>query len=359
PNVIVVMNEAFADWAVDGDIKASAEYMPFYKSIKENAIKGYAHVSAFGGRTANSEYEFLTGMSMAFYPTGTVPFQHSMKHDMDSFTRQLEDLNYGGLDAVHPFKGSGYNRIDAYEKLGFDRFYTMDDFENPKLLRKYISDEADYEKLFELYEEHENSAEGKKGQPFYIFNVTMQNHGDYATGYDNLPITITSGIKDVPEGANRYLTLIKKSDEALEVLLDYFSDKEPTIVVFFGDHQPSMSDEFYEKLMAETADTQEKMVNRQKVPYMIWANYDISGTVDQIAGEGVDAENISLNYLSTLVTDTAGLPKTGFQLFLEEARQEIPVINAFYYIGKDGKVYTMGDESPYEDIIKKYRYFQY
>ena len=77
-------------------------------------------------------------MSMAFYPTGTVPFQHSMKQDMDSFTRQLEGLNYGGLDAMHPFKGSGYNRIDACEKLGFDKFYTMGD-ESPyeDIIKKY------------------------------------------------------------------------------------------------------------------------------------------------------------------------------------------------------------------------------
>ena len=79
PNVIVVMDEAFSDLSYVGDLETNEEVMPFYKSLKENAIKGHAYVSVFGGQTANTEYEFLTGDSKAFLPQGSTPYQLFVK----------------------------------------------------------------------------------------------------------------------------------------------------------------------------------------------------------------------------------------------------------------------------------------
>ena len=74
-NIIVIMDEAFSDLSVDGDLPLSGEQMPFIDSLTENTIKGYAWSSVFGGTTANSEYELLTGNSMAFLPASSVPYQ--------------------------------------------------------------------------------------------------------------------------------------------------------------------------------------------------------------------------------------------------------------------------------------------
>ena len=79
PNVIVIMNEAFSDLSVFGDFDTDYDYMPFIHSLKDNVIKGNCYVSVKGGNTANSEYEFLTGDSMAFLPAGSVPYQQYLK----------------------------------------------------------------------------------------------------------------------------------------------------------------------------------------------------------------------------------------------------------------------------------------
>ena len=85
PNIIVVMDEAFSDLGVLGDFTASKEYMPYYHSLKEesetapNIITGSLHVSVCGGNTANTEFEFLTGNTMAFLPQGSVPYQQYIK----------------------------------------------------------------------------------------------------------------------------------------------------------------------------------------------------------------------------------------------------------------------------------------
>ncbi|MFQ8776522.1 MAG: hypothetical protein ACLR78_02305 [Roseburia sp.] len=69
PNIIVIMDEAFSDLAVLGDLQTNEDYMPFMHKMQQgqkNTITGYAQVSVCGGNTANSEFEFLTGDTMAF-----------------------------------------------------------------------------------------------------------------------------------------------------------------------------------------------------------------------------------------------------------------------------------------------------
>lgn len=75
PNVIAIMNESFADLKAVGDLQTSKDYMPFFRKLKENTIKGYTYSSVFGGNTANSEFEFMTGNTLAFLPDNSVPYQ--------------------------------------------------------------------------------------------------------------------------------------------------------------------------------------------------------------------------------------------------------------------------------------------
>ena len=75
PNIIVIMNEAFSDLSVLGDYTTNTEVMPFISSLSENTQKGWMYSSVKGGNTANTEFEFLTGLSMYFLPTGSIPYQ--------------------------------------------------------------------------------------------------------------------------------------------------------------------------------------------------------------------------------------------------------------------------------------------
>ena len=46
--------------------------------------------------------------------------------------------------------------------------------------------------------------------------------------------------------------------------------KEPTIVLMYGDHQPSLSDAFYDSYM-DTTDPSAKY----KTPFLIWSNFTL------------------------------------------------------------------------------------
>jgi hypothetical protein len=70
------MNESFADLAgVLPNLKLSADPLPFYHSLTKNTVKGTMISPVTGGGTANVEFEYLTGDSLAFLPSSTVAYQ--------------------------------------------------------------------------------------------------------------------------------------------------------------------------------------------------------------------------------------------------------------------------------------------
>ena len=74
PTIIAIMNESYSDLSVLGDFKTNESYMNYYSELTENTVKGKMWVSIFGGGTCNTEFEFLTGLSMSFLPKGCIPY---------------------------------------------------------------------------------------------------------------------------------------------------------------------------------------------------------------------------------------------------------------------------------------------
>lgn len=319
PNIIVIMNEAFSDLAVLGDqLTTNTDYMPYFHSLQlgqENTITGMLNVSVCGGNTANTEFEFLTGNTMAFFPTGSIPYQQYVKSETSSLASHLKYLGYATY-AVHPYNASGWNREDVYPLLGFERFDSLRTFINPGYVRTYVSDESDFNKVISLYESKPD------GQPAFIFNVTMQNHGSYTEAYENFTPDVTTNT-GTSFALQQYLSLIKLSDQELEKLIAYFAEQdEKTIVVFFGDHQPAdvvarpvwaVNGVDDQNLTAE----QEQL--RYQVPYVIWANYEIDSATGQ---------DTSANYLAAEVLEAGGVPLSDYQTYLMDLKEDFPIISA-------------------------------
>ncbi len=328
PNIIAIMNESFCDLSVIG-IETNDSCIPFIDSMKENTIKGYTYVSVFSGHTANSEYEFLTGNSISFLPVGTVAYQ-MFTHDNDySLAGQLGDMGYYSI-AMHPYDSSGWNRISVYNRYGFDEMHFIEDFGDVANIREYCSDRSNYDFLINSYESHQSGENGD--DPLFIFNITMQNHGGYTPNWSGLDKTVwlTGDPEGKYEGVDMYLSLARESDAAFADLVEYFSNAdEPTVIVMFGDHQPGLPNAFYTSVFGQEKDTltQEESVCLYQVPYVIWANYDI---------DEKEYEGFSLNYLSTVLMDTIGYPKTGYQQFLSDAMETLPIVTRNFYRDAEG-----------------------
>ncbi len=352
PNIICIMNESYSDFYQFDNLKEklSKSYSPFMDSMTENTIKGGCYVSTFGGGTANSEFEFLTGNSMTGMPNGSIPYQQYIDSDTGSLARILKGYGYTAL-AVHPYLASGWNRPDVYKYMDFDHFYSQDDFEEPEYIRSYISDQCSYEKVIELYEEHRKNNDN----PLFVFNVTMQNHGSYTKSYANFEpdVSYTPDPGKYPQ-AEQYFSVARNSDDAVKYLVEYFeSIDEPTVICYFGDHLPSFKDGFYEMLFGVKDMTElspEEMQKMYITNYFVWANYDIPEK---------EIPAISLNFLSTLVMQVAGLPMTEYQMYLSDLYELYPVVTTMGICDKDGNYIAPKVESLNVDMWNYYSVLEY
>ena len=311
PNIIVIMNEAFSDLSVLGDFTTNEDYMPYVHMLQEgyeNTITGMLEVSVCGGNTANSEFEFLTGNTMDFFPVGSIPYQQYISGELPSMASQLKEMGYATY-GMHPYNAGGWERDTVYPLLGLDTNYFVQNFEDRRYIRNYVSDRSAYEKIIRVYEEKED------GVPLFVFEVTMQNHGSYTDAHDNFTPDIF--VEEVNDFAlNQYLSLMKVSDAELENLINYFADEEEdTIIVFFGDHQPN--DAIANKILRLSGTNSSNLTVgaaklRYKVPYVIWANFDIE------AATNVDTD---ISFLGAEVIEVADIPMTAYQKLLLEIKE--------------------------------------
>ena len=353
PNVIVVINEAFSDPQVLGDIETNEDYMPFIHDLMKNGncVSGTTYASIVGGQTANTEYEFLTGNSMAFLPKGTVAFQLYLRHAMPSLVTELKREGYTGNSATHLQKARNYNRDKAYPLLGFDKFYDYTNMIVPFVkMRNNATDQCTYDNITHDYEQQRKLTDA----PYFGYTMTIQNHSSYDVPFDNFDdkrIVVENA--DAPD-LGYYLSLIKYSDEMFENLINYYKNTdEPTVILLTGDHQPRIHDESMDSITnGEWRNwNDEEMMRRYEVPFLIWANYDIDKKT---------VEKTSMNYLQTILMETIDGELTGFQKFQQDLQKEIPVLTSNGYWGADGKFYSVDDKnSPYYDLIQEYAMLQY
>ena len=347
PAIIVIMSESYAELSVIGDFKTNIELTPFYNSLKENTIKGYALSSVFGAKTPNSEWEFMTGNSMAFLPSGSVVYQQYITDTPTSIVSNLKNIGYTCV-AMHPYYETGWSRNTVYPDMGFDETHFIDDFDQTKILRKYVTDQEFYEKIIERYE----SKSAKEN--LFIMGISMQNHGGYTEEYPNFheeARLLGLNFADV----NQYVSLIHESDAALEYLISYFeSVEEPVEIVFFGDHQPSLTSRFYPYLNGKGLSglTEDELENLYTVPFFIWTNYE---------SESKQVEITSLNYLSTLALERAGIALPAYNQFLADMMEAVPAINSrgYYSLTKGGYKHIEDADGEEAEWIKKYQILQY
>lgn len=376
PNIICIMNESLSDLHVLGDFETNEDYMPFMHSLTENTVKGNLYVPVIGAGTSNTEFEFLTGHTTAFLPSGSNAYMLYIKNPIASLVSTLRSQGYSSL-SFHPYYASGWNRISVYENMGFSSFKSlenlidisiMDEYvsngsdpdylqqlisknypeKSNMLIRQYISDSYDYSELIRDYEQRDKSV------PFFLFNVTMQNHGGYTASAGNFNECITINSEEYYNKATKYLSLVKASDNAFKGLIEYFSKvKEPTVICMFGDHQPSIETDFIAKLLGKNdlSDlTLEQEQQRHITPFYIWANYDI---------EEKQIDKLSSNYLSSLVLKTAGVKLTDYNKYLLNLSEKLPVIDTVGYIDAENKYYRWIDKSEYTKLLSEYEKIQY
>ncbi len=353
PNIVVVMNESFSDLTsyLEG-YETSTDPMPFVRSLmqQENVISGTCAVSSdMGTGTANSEFEFLTGNSMAYF-RGNTPYVQFIDTETPSLASELAGRGYR-TQAMHAYERAGYNRVKVYDRFGFQQYKGIEDFDvDIDVARGYPTDETNYRQLIKDFEEN------RGGAPQFLFNITMQNHGGYYVSDYEWPVRVheVAPVESYDDSVIAYESSVRMADDALRQLISYLETvDEPTVLLFFGDHEPRLSNEFYSSWFTdENGLDLETTAQLHKTPFFIWGNYDLN---TDAAAKG---STVSLNYLSTVLFQAAGIKLSPYQEYLADLRMEHPVITARYFTDAFGS--KIGSTpTAFTDSIREYQWLQY
>jgi phosphoglycerol transferase MdoB-like AlkP superfamily enzyme len=285
---------------------------------------------------------------MAWMSPNAVPYQQFVRSSAYSMVSYLKTAYHYHCVAMHPHWADGWNRPDVYQHFGFDeRIFVEDmteDLTDSSYIREYVSDRAMFEMIIEKFEK-------QKEDPLFLFGVTVQNHGGYSERDDSYEqaVQLTNRKGDYSRVDN-YLSLIHQTDKAVEYLISYFrSVNEPVVIAFFGDHQPSLDEAFYAEIAGEDTTSLNAWQNRYKVPFFVWANYDMAEKT---------VECTSLNYLSTYVYEAAGISMPAYNRFLADMETHIPAINANGFYSKNAQGYLPFSEASAEEKVWLQRYEQ-
>ena len=276
PNIIYLMSESYADISLCENVTYYDDIFGCTEYLKEHYVSGTLLGEQFGGGTCNSEFEVLTGFSMANLPSGCTPYQQYFNKETVSYPRFLQEMGYTTV-AIHSYGRQFWNRDIAYPNMGFDKFLAEESFVDPLRRRGLIKDDELVEMIIAEYE-----ANLSTGKPFFNFSVSMQNHGSFTNGQYLEDYRVNLSCEELDENQEgiliTYATGIRDANIALDKLLSYFSEvSEPTIICMFGDHLGSLggSDEIYMKsgYMGDPEESATDLAKKYTTPFFVWDNF--------------------------------------------------------------------------------------
>ena len=316
PNIIVIMNEAFSDVTMFQNVSYDQELLPTVNWLRKDYMSGFLLTPQFGGGTANSEFEVLTGNTMANLPSGCTPYQQYLADKkLAAYPSFLKSLGYNTV-AIHSFGRNFWSRDKVYENIGFDKFVASDDFVDPERYRGFISDQETVSRIVEEYQLNKET-----GKPFFNFTVTMQNHASYKSSqyedYHLVNVTSDALSDTMKDRLAAYATGIRDADEALGSLISFFeSEDDPTVIILFGDHLGNMGsvNESYIKggYAGDIDGDPEEKRKLYSTPFVAWSNFGDNQD---------DAGNMSMYQLLPYITQQLGLDRPLYFDYLNQQAQ--------------------------------------
>ncbi len=371
PHIVMIMGEAFSDISNYGFFEFNLpEDDPLYhfnKLCEESILSGHIVVSSFGGGTANTEYDVLTGNVTTLLNENNVSPFGTIRKPFHSLVNILNDHNYNTL-GIHPGKRWFYNRGNVYDYFGFKHTLFEKDFENPTYYAAFMSEEDTTNRLMEEFKKADKSV------PLFEYCVTIQNHGGYPNwkygGREiNKNFKTTSPLKTEDfDMFSVFFEGIRDMDHQINVLTEHFKAiDEPVIFIYYGDHLPFLGynnrgfNLINYDVSGNTLDSARRLYS---TPYVIWANNQAKELLDKEFIDSLksfDKETINASYLGAILLGMLDLEKEDvFFNFINELKHKMPIIQRDFLCLKQDDNFTLKYPNEVNDeSYDLYKYFIY
>lgn len=352
PNVVFIMSEAFWDPTLLTNVSFSADPVPTLHQLQKSYPSGTMLSPQFGGGTCNVEFEVLTGFSMYFMPAGSVPYLQYVNGSVPSLASFFESKGYRSI-GIHSYDGWFWNREDVYRQLGFEGFKSKDGFVNPEYNGPYISDNEIAGSII--------SEINRTEDPVFIYAVTMQNHAPY-TDKERYPSGNTFKVEgeltdEARDMLETYAQGASYADQSLQRLVDYFAQSdEPTYIVFYGDHMPTLGLEYDLYRQADFVQSGkpdewslEEYKKLRSIPFVTWSNF---------AAQEEKVDTISSSFMGSYVLNALGIQPEGQFAMGSKLYRSVPGLIRNLTVDPAG---ALSHDVPAgsAELVEQYRMLQY
>ncbi|AQP54357.1 hypothetical protein CBF34_01745 [Vagococcus penaei] len=339
PNVVYIMAESFSNPNLLKDVTVTPNPLVDYQKVAtKSTISGQMLSQGYGGGTANIEFEALTGFSMALMsPQMTTPYTMLLPKQK-SFPSVVSNLSQQGYQttAIHPYNTSMYKRKDNYQLLGFETFKSEKTMKHTDKLtpESYISDESAFNEVLDQLKQQEE-------KPQFVHLVTMQTHmpyntkyqqSDYQTNVEKNQTSIVNFAQDIAYTSQALASFMKELDEL----------SRPTLVVFWGDHLPSI---YPEEVV---------QVNTQEALHL--TEFFVSNPFDQ---KKETNQVISPIYFQQFLSEKTGIEETGFVALLKKLHHHLPAFENQSYMYQNRWEKNVSLSPRAQEIFDEYQLIQY
>ncbi len=336
PNIIMVQLESFFDTSLLKNYAFSENPVPNYTKLKEDFTSGYLKVPVYGAGTVNTEFEVITGMSTEFFGTGEYPYRTILaSNTSESICYNLTKLGYHNY-VIHNNAASFYKRNEVFKMLGFDNFVSMEYMNHIELNPiGWARDQV-------LTQEIMKALNAKDSKDF-IYTISVQDHGIYPDismeENHNIKVSIKPNLKNMKKEKTEesylnqlayYVNQVKDTDKFIGDLTNALKTyKEPTVVVFYGDHLPPLS-----------FDNEDLINDRYETEYVMWSNFSLER----------ERHDLTAYQLNAYVLERIGINEGIITQFHQASRNQPNYKDQLKLLQYDmlyGKKYVYGGKNPY------------
>ena len=295
-NVIVIHAESIQQFVIGMSFNGE-ELTPNLNKLASESIyfdNFYSQVSV--GTSSDAEFTSLTSLM----PTNTgTAFVSYFDRTYVSMPSLLSDKGYYTF-VMHANKANFWNRDLMYASLGYQRFYSKDDYDIDEVVGLGLSDTSFFRQSVEKLKEI-----NEMGKPYYGTLIMLSNHTPFIdsaamTDYEvdmkeEVTLedgTVTTVSHPYMEGTKlgQYLKSVHYADQALGEFINLLESEgllENTVLVLYGDHDARLDINDYVRLYNYDPETNSILspddpdyinfdeyqyeLNR-KVPFMIWSS---------------------------------------------------------------------------------------
>lgn len=230
-NVILVQLESVDGICLDINLP-DGPLMPNLKKISEKSIY-FPNAYDLSGSGRTTDGEILATSSILPIQNENIYTTYDLSH-LVTLPKVLKENGYSTF-SIHGFESSFYGRNTAHPAIGYDNSYFLEDLNNDDVVGWGVSDKSMVTQAVDIMKEQTT--------PFMAHLITLTNHHPY----DHINKKLG---KDTSDIVNNYYASIRYTDESIGLLFNLLEESnilDNSIVVFFSDHDSSITKLIHEK----------------------------------------------------------------------------------------------------------------